>query len=287
MPAMPHTSAKLAWPSPAFGDAMTPRVSVLIGAYNHAHTLERAVRSMLQQTVNGIELLIIDDGSSDATAEVAAGLAAGDSRVRVLSMGSNAGIAQALNAGISQARAPIVAVLDADDWSEPDRLERQLDVLERRPEVAVVGCRMREVDEHGRELAPRTRLASGDVTELLMRYNPIPNSSAAFRRAAALSLGGYDPRYRWAPEYDLWLRLAERHRLFALEETLATREMSTSNVAATRERAQIGETILMRERALRRRHNWQGATGLIPALVSYVTPIPVKRAARRRLGQAP
>jgi glycosyltransferase involved in cell wall biosynthesis len=242
---------------------------------------------MLEQTVRDLELLIIDDGSRDATPEVAARLAAEDDRVRVLPMGSNVGIAQGLNAGISDARSPIVAVLDADDWSEPDRLERQLRVLADRPKVAVVGCRMREVDEQGHELVPRTRLASGDVNGLLMRFNPIPNSSAAFRRSAVLGVGGYDPRYRWAPEYDLWLRLSERHRLFALEETLATREMSTVNVAATRERAQIAETISMRARALRRRHSWRDASGLVPALISYAAPIQIKRSARRRLGQAP
>jgi glycosyltransferase involved in cell wall biosynthesis len=286
MPAMPHTAAKLA-AGPVILQGVTPRVSVLIGAYNHAHTLERAARSMLAQTVTDLELLIVDDGSSDATLEVASRLAAEDARARVLPMGSNVGIAQSLNAAISEARGAIVAVLDADDWSEPERLDRQLEILERRQDVAVVGCRMREVDERGRELAPRTRLASGDVTDLLMRFNPIPNSAAAFRREAVLGLGGYDPRYRWAPEYDLWLRLAEHHRLIALEETLATREMSSVNVAATRERAQIGETIGMRVRAIRRRGSWRGAGGLMPALVSYVTPIPVKRAARRRLGQAP
>jgi glycosyltransferase involved in cell wall biosynthesis len=266
---------------------MTPRVSVLIGAYNNAGTLARAARSMLEQTVRELELLIIDDGSTDTTAQVAEGIAGGDSRVRVLTMGANVGIARSLNAGMSEARAPVVAVLDADDWSEPQRLDRQLELLERRPEVAVVGCRMREVDEAGRELVPRTRHAHGDVTDLLMRFNPIPNSSAAFRRHAALSLGGYDPAYRWATEYDLWLRLADRQRVFALQETLATRQMSTRNVAARHERAQIAETIVMRVRAMRRRRSGRGVGGLMPYFVSYLAPLPVKRTVRRRLGQAP
>jgi hypothetical protein len=102
-----------------------------------------------------------------------------------------------------------------------------------------------------------------------------------------LSVGGYDPRYRWAAEYDLWLRLAERRRIFALDETLATRQMSSRNVAATRERAQIAETIEMRVRALRRRHSLDGALGVVPAMVSYVTPLGLKRARRRWLNQAP
>ena len=266
---------------------MAPRVSVLIGAYNNASTLERAARSMLDQTVTELELLIIDDGSTDATPGVAAAIAAGDARVRVMRLESNLGIARSLNAGLSAAGAPVVAVLDADDWSEPQRLERQLGVLEREPAVAVVGCRMREVDERGNDLVSRTRFASGEVNHALMRFNPIPNTSAAFRRDAALGVGGYDARYRWATEYDLWLRLADRHRILALNEMLATREMSTRNVAARREREQIAESIVIRLRAMCRRRSARGATGLLPYAVSYVAPLELKRAVRRRQGRAP
>ena len=266
---------------------MTPRITALIGAYNNASTLERAARSMLDQTVSELELVIVDDGSSDATREVAARVAAGDARATVLTMPGNVGIARSLNAGVEAAAAPVVAVLDADDWSEPRRLERQLDVLDGDPSIAVVGCRMREVDEHGRELAPRTSFAAGEVNDVLMRFNPIPNTSSAFRRDVALAVGGYDPRYRWATEYDLWLRLADRHRIFAIDEILATRQMSSRNVAARRERAQIAEAIEMRLRAMRRRRSLAGATGLIPYAVSYATPLPLKRTIRRRIGQAP
>jgi glycosyltransferase involved in cell wall biosynthesis len=266
---------------------MAPCVSVLIGAYNNAATLERAARSMLEQTVSDLELLIVDDGSTDRTGEVAAYVAAEDPRAQVIAMPENVGIARALNAGLETARAPVVAVLDADDWSDPRRLERQLQLLERIHEVAVVGCRMWEVDEDGRELAPRTSFRAGDVTDVLMRFNPIPNTASAFRRDAVLSIGGYDPRYRWATEYDLWLRVAEWHRVYALDERLATRQMSSRNVAATREREQIAEAIVMRARAMRRRGSVKGITGLLPYGVSYVTPLPVKRAVRRVLGQAP
>lgn len=266
---------------------MTPRITVLIGAYNNAPTLERAARSMLEQSVSELELLIVDDGSTDGTGEVAAEIAAGDARARVLTMPTNVGIARSLNAGLRDAAAPVVAVLDADDWSDPRRLERQLDVLDGDPSIAVVGCRMREVDERGRELVPRTSFAGGEVNAVLMRFNPIPNTSSAFRRDAALEVGGYDARYRWATEYDLWLRLSERHRIFALDEVLATRQMSSRNVAARRERAQIAEAVRMRVRAMRRRRSVAGATGLVPYAVSYATPLPLKRAIRRRIGQGP
>lgn len=266
---------------------MTPRISVLIGAYDNAATLERAIDSMLAQTVTDLELLAIDDGSRDATPQLIAAAAARDPRVRPLPMGRNVGISRSLNAGLAAARAPVVAVQDADDFSAPERLERQLAVLEARPEVAVVGTRMHEVDEAGRPLVSRTAFAAGDVNDVLPRINPIPNTSAAFRRDVVVGLGGYDPRYRYAMEYDLWLRVAEHHRVVALDEPLSTRVMGSANVAARAERAQIAEALAIRARALARRRTLHGAGGLAVPALAWLTPIPLKRTRRRRLGQAP
>jgi glycosyltransferase involved in cell wall biosynthesis len=260
-----------------------PLATVLIGCWNNANTLERAARSILDQTLTDLELIVVNDGSTDRSLEVARGL--GDARVRCLDL-PHQGISSSLNAGLREARAPFVAVQDADDWSEPERLARQVELLEREPDVAVVGSRMHEVDEAGRRLAPRTSFRAGDVGDVLMRFNPIPNSSACMRREYVLAAGGYDPRYRTAMEYDLWLRLAERHRIVALDEALATRVMSATNVAARREREQIREAIAIRLAALRRRRSLRGATGLVAPAISYVTPLPLKRARRRRLGQA-
>lgn len=264
-----------------------PRVTVLIGSYNNAATLDRAIDAVLAQTVRDLELIVIDDGSRDATPAVAQRAMARDPRVRFLPMGRNVGIARSLNEGIRAARAPVVAVQDADDYSAPERLARQLAVLDARPEVAVVGTRMHEVDEAGRRLAPRTSFVAGDVNGALLRFNPIPNTSAAFRREAVLGIGGYDARYRYAMEYDLWLRLAERWTIVALDEPLSTRVMGTSNVAARAERAQTAEAIQIRLRALRRRRTLRGAGGLVIPVVSYLTPTPLKRMRRRWLGQAP
>lgn len=263
------------------------RATVLIGAFDSAPTLPRAIDAVLGQTMADLELIVVDDGSSDDSVAIARAAAARDGRVRVLALGRNVGIARSLNAGIEAARAPVVAVQDADDVSAPARLERQLAALDGAPDVAVVGCRMREVDEAGRSLAARTSFVAGDVRHVLMRFNPIPNTSAAFRREAVLAAGGYDPRYRYATEYDLWLRLAERWRLLALDDVLATRVMGPANVAARAERAQTREAIEIRLRALRRRRTLRGARGLLAPAISYATPRALKRARRRRLGQAP
>jgi glycosyltransferase involved in cell wall biosynthesis len=261
-----------------------PRVSVLIGCWNNAETLPRAIESVLAQTLKELELIVVDDGSTDETPEVVR--AVFDPRLRLLPL-EHMGISRSLNRGLEEARAPLVAIQDADDWSLPKRLERELAILDGRPEVAVVGCRMREVGPGEEELRPRTAFAPGEVNRALMRFNPIPNSCAAFRRDEALAVGGYDPRYRYAMDHDLWLRLADRHVVFTLDEVLAVRRMGGSNVAARKERAQLRETLVIRAATLRRRRTLSGAAGLVPPAVSYLTPLPLKRALRRRAGQAP
>src|SRR5665213_868358 len=108
---------------------MTPascRVSILMPAFNSAATLPRAVRSALEQDLRDIEVVIIDDGSSDQTADVARQLATTDARVRLITLSRNRGKSFAMNAGVADARGQWVAVLDADDWYAPDRLSTLL-----------------------------------------------------------------------------------------------------------------------------------------------------------------
>jgi glycosyltransferase involved in cell wall biosynthesis len=263
-----------------------PRLSVLIGCWNNAATLPEAIGSILAQSVAELELIVVDDGSTDGTAELVQMAAQSDPRVRHLPL-PHMGISRSLNRGLQAATAEFLAFQDADDWSLPGRLERQLHTLVTRPEVLVTGCRMREVDPRGAELAPRTTFRAGDVNGVLMRFNPIPNSCAMVRRRAVLEAGGFDPRYRYAMDYDLWLRLAERGVVTTLDETLAVRRMSGVNVAARSERAQTAEAVRIRLSALRRRRTLRGAQGLALPLASLATPPTLKRARRRALGQAP
>ncbi|MBS1879811.1 MAG: glycosyltransferase family 2 protein [Actinobacteria bacterium] len=264
-----------------------PAITVLIGAYENERTVPRAIASILAQTEPNLELIVIDDGSRDGSAAAAREAIGADPRGRVMRLERNLGIARSLNEGLRAAAAPVVAIQDADDHSAPERLQRQLALLADDPGVAVVGARMREVDPGGRTLQPRTSFAAGDVGPVLLRFNPIPNSCAAFRRDVAVELGGYDPRYRYATEYDLWLRIAERHRLLTIDEELCTRVMGSANVAARAEREQLAEGITIRLRALRRRRTLRGASGLLRPALSYALPLSLKRWLRERRGQAP
>ncbi len=261
-------------------------MSVLIGCWNNAATLREAIDSILGQTLADLELIVVDDGSTDETPAIVRAASASDPRVSYMPL-PHMGISRSLNEGLNAARADFVAVQDADDWSLPARLERQAEVLERRLEVSVVGCRMTEVDPQGRPMQPRTSFAPGDVNRILMRFNPIPNSCAMIRRTRALEAGGYDPRYRYATEYDLWLRLADGGLITTLDEPLAVRRMSGANVAARKERAQTAEAVRIRVAAMRRRRSVADIRSLALPLLSLATPLPLKRRLRVLRGQAP
>jgi glycosyltransferase involved in cell wall biosynthesis len=277
----PTTSARTAVVTPS------PRASILIGSHNNAETIRHAVTSMLCQTIADIEVIVLDDGSSDNTLDLVRTIT--DPRVRCVALRAR-GIPTTLNEGLRLARAEIVAIQDADDWSDPDRLARQVATLERCPDVAVVGVRMHEVDRYGRPRNQRTGLALGDVGGALMRFNPLPNGAAAFRRNVVMELGGYDVRYRYASDYDLWLRIAEWHRVVVLDEVLATRVLSGDNASSRYEREQIAESLRLRVRAVRRApRRWlrQAPQPLLRGCLAWATPLPLKRRRRAALGQAP
>ena len=260
-----------------------PRVTVIIGTWNRAPHLPDAIRSILEQTVDELELIVADDGSTDDTDAVVAQF--DDPRVRYLP-GPHVGISRNLNRALAEARASYVALLDSDDRSYPTRLERQIAVLESRPEVAAVGHRLLEVDEHEQPLNPRTTFASGDVNAALMHFNPISNSCVMLRRDAVRAVGGFDPEYRCAVDWDLWLRLADTHAIHVLDEALGVRRMHRDNISVSRERQQIRAGLRTRLATLRRRRSLRGISGLASAALSLVTPMPLKRMRRRRLGQA-
>lgn len=157
------------------------------------------MESVRRQSLSNIEIIVIDDGSRDGTRAVAQRLAAGDQRIRIISM-SNGGVAAARNAGIEAAEAVYVAPIDADDLWHPEKLARQLAILEARPEVSLVYSSRRNIDETGlvtKTIAQAT--LAGRVCHRLTAFNAVGNGSAImFRRSDALRAGGYDSRLKAA-----------------------------------------------------------------------------------------
>lgn len=203
--------------APAEGDA--PAVTVLLPVRNGAATVAKAAGSILRQSFSSLELLIVDDGSDDATPAVLAALA-DDVRVRVVRQ-AKLGLVAALNRGLAEARATLIARMDADDVAAPDRLARQVALLAAAPEVALVGTGWRVVASDGSTrlvvLPPET---DAGLRTAMATANALAHPTVMFRREAVRAVGGYRAAFLLAEDYDLWLRLMDRYRAACIADVL-------------------------------------------------------------------
>jgi glycosyltransferase involved in cell wall biosynthesis len=201
-----------------------PRVSVIIPAYNCARWLGQAIDSVLGQTLRDLELLVIDDGSTDATGEVAR--AYGD-RLRYARQ-ENRGPAAARNHGMRLARGELIAFLDADDLWLPAKLERQAALLDRDPRVGVVYCDGLFIDPDGRPIenyVRQTPLHRGRVAIELFCDHFLMTPAVVFRRVLLETAGAFDESLRVGEDYDFFLRLAAAAVTDVVEEKLWARRV--------------------------------------------------------------
>jgi glycosyltransferase involved in cell wall biosynthesis len=226
-------------------DMPQPLVSVVMAAKNYARFLPEAIESVLAQSFADWELLIIDDGSTDATPTAARPFLA-DPRVRYF-RADKLGQPRAKNLGIGLARGEFVAFLDADDAWEPTKLEKQLAVFRDNPGVGVVFCRRSLIDESGRALVgpavPATAktagtagptsppLPRGRVLPAMFVQNFVCFSSAVVRREVFAHVGRFDPQWDLAIDFDLWLRVARHHGFDFVDEELVKYRTGHGNLS--------------------------------------------------------
>jgi glycosyltransferase involved in cell wall biosynthesis len=189
-------------------------VSIIIPCFNHARFLSEAIESALAQTLAPLEVIVVDDGSTDDSADVASRYP-----VKLVRQG-NAGLAAARNAGLAVSRGAIVIFLDADDRLRPEAASAGASALRATPAAALAVGRCLLIDEHGRSLATNQPRVTGRFYEELLRQNYIWTPAlAAFRRTALDEVGAFDSTVNPSADYDLYLRLARRYD-FAPHDTL-------------------------------------------------------------------
>lgn len=196
-----------------------PRVTVFIPAYNREAYIRPAVESVLAQTFGDLECLVVDDGSSDRTSEVAASF--GDARVRVVRNDTNLGIPKTRNRGIDLAKGQLVALLDSDDAALPDRIATQVDFLDANPEVPAVGSWARAIDEAGRvQQRLHTCPDSTPALAFTLMFRCAPRQSTLMIRRDVLARYRYDERCHVSQDLDLFGRLARDLPLRAIQREL-------------------------------------------------------------------
>lgn len=186
---------------------LVPRVSIVMAAYNYGHYIGTAIQSVLNQDMPDWELIIVDDGSTDNTRNVVNEYSS-DPRIRYL-YHDNQGQPATENLGISFARAAWIAFIDADDCWLPSKLTKQLELASKNPDAAVIYAERALMNASGSEIpAPRRIQYRGEILDKLFRQNFIPFSSAMAKADVLQKAGGFNPEYRHANDYDLWLRIA-------------------------------------------------------------------------------
>jgi glycosyltransferase involved in cell wall biosynthesis len=183
------------------------KLTVLMSVFNGERFLKKAVGSVLSQTFSDFEFLILDDCSTDNTWNILINFH--DSRIRLIKNRVNMGLTRALNKGLGLARGEYVARMDADDISLPERLQRQKTFLDKNRNIAMVGCWVEVIDENGQ----KTKRVNFPIVPYLLRWrllliNTFAHSAVMFRKDAALGVGGYSEKLRYAQDYDLWSRIS-------------------------------------------------------------------------------
>lgn len=195
---------------------LTPLVSIIVPAYNHAATLAVAVDSILAQTYPAIEIIALDDGSTDNTCSV---LSRYEGKIRWESH-TNIGQAATLNKGWTMARGELLGYLSADDFLYPDAVSRSVAALAAAPDAVVSYCNFDLVDPEGRQTRRVSRTAFS-LARVLTTLDCPPGPGALFRRTAFEAAGGWNPALRLIPDFDYWLRLALHGRFVHVPQALA------------------------------------------------------------------
>lgn len=191
----------------------SPAVSVLMSVYNGQEFVREAIESILAQTFHDFEFLIIDDGSTDRTAEILSEFARRDKRVRIVSH-SNRGRATSLNIGIDLSAGKYIARMDADDVALPTRFQEQVEFLEQHPDVVVLGGAVELINVAGQALQTFEQPLEDAQIRLAMQSRcAICHPTVLMKKDSALAAGGYRKALLDADDYDLWLRMAELGKL--------------------------------------------------------------------------
>lgn len=203
-------------------------VSVIIPVFNAGLFLEETLTSVLTQTYTDLDIIAVDDGSSDNSAGIVVRLGKRDSRVRLFSMPQNQGIARARNRAMEEVRGDYIAFLDSDDLWDPEKIKKQVALLDRHPAAGLIFTASRVVDKDGNilneNLCAGREIPTGRIdplTFIIDRY-PLITSSVMIRGECVRDLGMFDSRFETGEDFEYWLRILRRFDQIFIPEVLTS-----------------------------------------------------------------
>jgi len=229
-----------------------PILSVIMSVHNDERFVSEAIASVLGSSFAGLEFLVTDDGSTDGTPAILSQF--NDERLTVIQHSKNQGLTSSLIGAIAQSRGRYIARMDSDDVSLPSRFERQVAFLEEHPDYGLVGCRYVLIDEEGHDL---TKIdlpeANAEINAQLLSTNPFCHGATMFRRSVIDEVGSYRREFRYAQDYDLWLRITERFNAHNLPDYLYKWRLRLGSIAVGQRHKQKAFGQLSRACAVQRR----------------------------------
>jgi glycosyltransferase involved in cell wall biosynthesis len=189
-----------------------PKISVVMPVYNGEKYLSTAIDSILNQTFPDFEFIIINDASTDTTSDIIRKYQKKDKRIISINNEKNLGIGGTLNKGFTYAKTQYVARMDADDISEPERLEKQYKLISSNKKLGVVGGYILIINEQNDPLLLRKYLAnSNDLKNHIFRYSPFAHPATMIRLSVFNEFGGYDPSKSPSEDLDLWIKIGTKY----------------------------------------------------------------------------
>lgn len=212
-------------------------ISVVMSVYNGERYLVEAIDSILNQTYSDFEFIIINDCSTDKTAEILQSY--NDARIKIINNDENLRLPASLNKGLRLAKGKYIARMDADDIALPDRFEKQISYLEKNQEVAVIGGSLIVFNEQEGEIYTQ----KADCNELLDKYylipSPILHPTAMLRKSMTVDEGYfYNEKYTSAQDYDLWLRIAKKHKINNIADIVLKYRVHSNSISQQRKEEQ-------------------------------------------------
>jgi glycosyltransferase involved in cell wall biosynthesis len=219
-------------------DQPQPRVTFVVTNHNYARFLPQAIDSLLGQSVSDLELIVVDDCSTDDSLAVLERYA-GDPRVQIVRHTTNTGSIRGYNEGLQMARGEFIGVFDADDYAlDPEAVARQVAIFDAHPEVGLVYSAFDQVDEYSQAFRACRPFSADYVRDGLAEFsdliflNYIAHSGTLVRRTCHEALGYYDPRLPYAGDWELWLRVAARYAVGYIAAPLYAYRVHINNMTA-------------------------------------------------------
>jgi len=217
--------------------AQTPKISVVMSVYNGEKHIRKAIQSILRQTYQDFEFIIVNDCSTDKTVEIIKSF--NDNRIIIIENPGNIGLTKSLNKGVKEAKGEYIARMDADDISLPHRFETQIKFLEENKDHGLVGSSYYKMDDSGKTVFwVKVLTEDSELRQGLKRQNWFGHGSVLIKKSAFIECNGYDEDFKYAQDYDLWVRISERFKVANIEEPLYRWRLSTDGVTVSKQKEQ-------------------------------------------------